>query len=554
MKKLITILGIFFYSQLSAQNNIGYWDKNIVDSLYYWDTDTNNIGCGYITVIFPDDSILYVGGAFNRAGNIQANGITYRKNYQWNAMGAGIYGQYPQVITKYQNKLLVGGSFLTAGNLDPWTSGSAYWDGTNWSYTGFYAGAPWDFYPTDTILFIGIAGDGNTIKTWDGTNYLDGTTGPGCPYSYAGGSHTWSFCSFNDTLYAGSYNYLYKYLGNRCWKVEPNGFDNIYHMVTDTINNLLYMGSYLVYMFDGYVWRDLHIFDFNIAPGCVYYKGLTIYRGDLYAGGSFDTLSNGIIAENIAYWNGYQWNKLGNGVNSPVYVLQTFHDSLWVGGYFDWINGYNYQGDSITPQHACGLVKWYMPPDTGCHYVRPFIYALKNGTPKDTFYLGTQNQAVVSFYNNNAYATHWFWDFGDGTTDTVRNPVHTYTTNGVYNVSLTIDHPQEKPLTGNCIKTAQKTVTILNGTEISVADMLTNFRLYPNPTTGDFNLECFLNGNKDGEVIVVNEKGNQLYKNHLYPGFNHLVIPSSQWTAGLMIINVLIEKKIIKSEKVVKSK
>ena len=32
--------------------------------------------------------------------------------------------------------------------------------------------------------------------------------------------------------------------------------------------------------------------------------------------------------------------------------------------------------------------------------------------------------------------TSWFWDFGDGNTDTVQNPVHNYTTTGVYTVSL----------------------------------------------------------------------------------------------------------------------
>ncbi len=33
--------------------------------------------------------------------------------------------------------------------------------------------------------------------------------------------------------------------------------------------------------------------------------------------------------------------------------------------------------------------------------------------------------------------TAWLWDFGDGTTDTIQNPTHTYTSNGTYNVCLT---------------------------------------------------------------------------------------------------------------------
>ena len=34
--------------------------------------------------------------------------------------------------------------------------------------------------------------------------------------------------------------------------------------------------------------------------------------------------------------------------------------------------------------------------------------------------------------------TAWLWDFGDGNTSTVQNPIHTYTTPGTYTVSLTV--------------------------------------------------------------------------------------------------------------------
>ncbi|HOT50562.1 MAG TPA: PKD domain-containing protein, partial [Candidatus Hydrogenedentes bacterium] len=38
----------------------------------------------------------------------------------------------------------------------------------------------------------------------------------------------------------------------------------------------------------------------------------------------------------------------------------------------------------------------------------------------------------------------WSWNFGDGTTSTERNPVHTYTSNGSFTVSLTVT-----PVTGS---------------------------------------------------------------------------------------------------------
>ncbi|MCF8371808.1 MAG: PKD domain-containing protein [Bacteroidales bacterium] len=39
--------------------------------------------------------------------------------------------------------------------------------------------------------------------------------------------------------------------------------------------------------------------------------------------------------------------------------------------------------------------------------------------------------------------TNWFWDFGDGNTNTGQNPIHTYTANGIYTVSLTVSNSQQ---------------------------------------------------------------------------------------------------------------
>ncbi len=44
----------------------------------------------------------------------------------------------------------------------------------------------------------------------------------------------------------------------------------------------------------------------------------------------------------------------------------------------------------------------------------------------------------VQFTDQTGGATSWFWDFGDGTTSTLQNPSHQYTSFGNYNVSLTV--------------------------------------------------------------------------------------------------------------------
>ncbi|MCH8318430.1 MAG: gliding motility-associated C-terminal domain-containing protein, partial [Bacteroidetes bacterium] len=44
---------------------------------------------------------------------------------------------------------------------------------------------------------------------------------------------------------------------------------------------------------------------------------------------------------------------------------------------------------------------------------------------------------TVNFSDSSSNGITWYWDFGDGNTDTLQNPVHTYTTAGTYNVCLT---------------------------------------------------------------------------------------------------------------------
>jgi hypothetical protein len=50
---------------------------------------------------------------------------------------------------------------------------------------------------------------------------------------------------------------------------------------------------------------------------------------------------------------------------------------------------------------------------------------------------GTASLAVAFTDTSTNTPTSWLWDFGDGTTSTAQNPTHSYTTGGVYSVSLT---------------------------------------------------------------------------------------------------------------------
>lgn len=68
----------------------------------------------------------------------------------------------------------------------------------------------------------------------------------------------------------------------------------------------------------------------------------------------------------------------------------------------------------------------------------------------------------------------WLWNFGDGNTDTIQNPVHTYSANGTYTITLTVT-------TGNCTSTYTQTITVLSVANIQFNGMPVIVK--PNPVS-----------------------------------------------------------------------
>jgi hypothetical protein len=76
---------------------------------------------------------------------------------------------------------------------------------------------------------------------------------------------------------------------------------------------------------------------------------LTVYNGDLIAGGYFDS-AGAVFARGIARWNGTAWSSIGNmgGVNPYVEALSVYNSELIAGGTFSTAGG--------VP--ATGIARW----------------------------------------------------------------------------------------------------------------------------------------------------------------------------------------------------
>jgi PKD repeat protein len=81
----------------------------------------------------------------------------------------------------------------------------------------------------------------------------------------------------------------------------------------------------------------------------------------------------------------------------------------------------------------------------------------------------------VSFTNSSTNATTYAWDFGDGYTSNVTNPVHGYFTSGTFTVTL---------IATNADGCDDTTSTTIQAQTTGLDELATSFLLYPNPTNG----------------------------------------------------------------------
>ena len=92
----------------------------------------------------------------------------------------------------------------------------------------------------------------------------------------------------------------------------------------------------------------------------------------------------------------------------------------------------------------------------------------------------TATNLTFNFTDLTPNANSWSWDFGDGNTSTVQNPVHTYSTPGIYTVSLSVDG-------GVCVVTYKVGAGVIIGIDEEEQKSF-GIKLFPNPAAEVINL------------------------------------------------------------------
>jgi gliding motility-associated-like protein len=292
----------------AGYNNIGTW--NVGSSTWSkLGTGTNS----YVAALTVSGSTLYVGGDFTTCNGITTNYVASWSAGAWStftppASSAGVNGDV-WALTVLGGNLYVGGQFsATSSGLA--VNNIVEWNGTTWSaLTSGLTGSVLINNIATTPDQIAVNPDPTVMAlTNDGTNlYVGGD------FTTAGGTA---------------------------------GFHNIAEWSPTTLT-----------------WSKLGVG--MSAPGCslgnangdnanVY--ALTMYNGNLIAGGDFGTAGTYNTAYGIAQWTGSAWTgfsaSCGSNINSDVFALCISNGTLFAGGQFPnpsiYIAEYTGAGPSMT--------------------------------------------------------------------------------------------------------------------------------------------------------------------------------------------------------------
>ena len=310
---------------------------------------------------------LYAGGLFPVAGKTNANLVACFDGTNWNPLGGGMSGAFGSSARVYAFAtdgmyLYAGGNFTNAGTYTG-VGGIAYWDGNNWN--PMWSGVDWiiNALAVDGYGYVWVGGSftnvnyGNYAKglaLWNAGNWytvgaLDGTNAVINAIAYDGGTRTYVGGQFYSVSGVSATNIAY-WDWNNGWNALGLGVNTRVNALAYG-NGLLYAGGTFtnagsvavnhVAQWNGTSWSALGsgISGAN-SPNIV--TSIEVSGNNVYFAGNF-TNAGGVLASNVAVWNGSSWSAMGSGTASTtsptVSAVAAAGNDVYVGGQF------NFAGD-----------------------------------------------------------------------------------------------------------------------------------------------------------------------------------------------------------------
>ena len=152
----------------------------------------------------------------------------------------------------------------------------------------------------------------------------------------------------------------------------------------------------------------------------------------------------------------------------------------------------------------------------------------------------------VSFTNNSGNTDSFLWDFGDGLTSTIVNPVHLYSAPGNYVVSLSASNFA-------CGTSISRDTLNLIETSVTEKNPAFSFSVYPNPSHGIFNLDIKNPNSSELSISIINSMGQVVYRKELNSAISSEQINLGNNPSGLYSIR-LVSKETARFAKIIITK
>ncbi|MFM2224418.1 MAG: hypothetical protein RJA07_620 [Bacteroidota bacterium] len=137
-----------------------------------------------------------------------------------------------------------------------------------------------------------------------------------------------------------------------------------------------------------------------------------------------------------------------------------------------------------------------------------------------------------SFINQSSGYTSSFWSFGDNQTSTTQHPIHSYTTNGSYLVTLTVNK-------GNCADADTATIhAIVNG----IDDIMNNnlFTVYHDNANSILKINWVDNSLSKKKIEIINMNGQIIFSDENRMD-KEVSIPTASFAKGIYIVKCITE-------------
>lgn len=143
------------------------------------------------------------------------------------------------------------------------------------------------------------------------------------------------------------------------------------------------------------------------------------------------------------------------------------------------------------------------------------------------------NGSTLTFSDASSAATSWAWDFGDGSTSTEQNPVHTYAGNGPYTITLTVNG-------GTC----SSSQTWELGVGIADVPSGSGLSIAPNPASDALILTLDRPASENTSVQVIDAQGRLVITRSMRAGVQRVELDVADLASGTYHVSVRGEREM----------